>query len=70
MSKHPIHIYWSPEYNSWIATCPGLSGLHALGSTPEGALSSLAHEQEDYFRVQLNAGGTIPEPIYYKQVQL
>jgi predicted RNase H-like HicB family nuclease len=61
-SKYEIIIYWSQEYQAFIAEIPELPGCMADGKTYQEALSNAETIIQEWIKTAQELGRPIPKP--------
>ena len=62
MSKHEVIIYWSEEYQTFIAEIPELPGCAADGTTRQAALKNVDAIIKRWIETAKELGRPIPKP--------
>lgn len=62
MSRYGIRVSWSDEDEMFVALCPALGNLSALGDTPSSAVSELEQAIEAALETYQSENWPIPEP--------
>jgi predicted RNase H-like HicB family nuclease len=62
MYKYSFRVVWSAEDSAYVATCPELPGVSALGESVEDALREAKVAAELYIEDVIESGGALPEP--------
>ena len=62
MSKYEIIIYWSEEYQAFIAEVPELPGCATDGATYKEALTNVEVIIQEWIETAKELGRPIPQP--------
>ncbi len=62
MTRYSVRVMWSDEDKSFVAVCPELNGVSALGSTLEEAITELNVAMELALDAYKEEGWPLPEP--------
>jgi len=62
MYKYSFRVLWSEADNAYVATCPELPGVSALGESEGEALREAKVAMELYIEDMLESGESLPEP--------
>lgn len=62
MHKYSFRVVWSDEDNAYVATCPELPGVSALGASEDEALREAKVAMELYIEDVLESGEALPAP--------
>jgi len=62
MTKYEIILYWSSEYDAFIAEVPELAGCAADGATRQEALANVETIIAEWMETARELGRSIPEP--------
>jgi len=62
MTKYEIILYWSSEYDAFIAEVPELAGCAADGATRQEALANVEVIIAEWMETARDLGRSIPEP--------
>ena len=62
MTKYEIVLYWSAEYNAFVAEVPELAGCAADGLTRREALANVEIVIAHWIEMARDLGRPIPEP--------
>jgi len=62
MYKYAIEIFFSEEYEGYIAVVPELPGCSAFGETEEQSLKEVKFAMELWLETAKKAGRRIPQP--------
>jgi len=72
--KYSFKVFWSDEDGGYVAICPELPGVSALGDTESEALREAKVAMELYVEDMLESGEALPEPqtarVYSGQTRL
>jgi predicted RNase H-like HicB family nuclease len=60
--RYEIILYWSPEYQAFIAEVPELPGCAADGETYQEALQNVEVIMQEWIETANELGRPIPEP--------
>ncbi len=60
--RYEIILYWSEEYQTFIAEVPELPGCAADGETYQEALQNVEIIMQEWIETAQELGRTIPEP--------
>lgn len=60
--KYSFKVFWSAEDNAYVAICPELPGVTALGDSEGEALREAKVAMELYVEDMLESGEALPEP--------
>ncbi len=62
MTKYEIILYWSNEYQAFIAEVPELAGCATDGSTRQEALANVETVIDEWLETARELGRPVPEP--------
>lgn len=62
MHKYSFRVFWSDGDNAFVAVCPELPGVSAIGATEDEALREAKIAQELYIEDMLESGEPLPAP--------
>lgn len=62
MHKYSFRVFWSDGDNGFVAVCPELPGVSAIGATEDEALREAKIAQELYIEDMIESGEALPEP--------
>jgi antitoxin HicB len=62
MHKYSFRVFWSDGDNGFVAVCPELPGVSAIGATEDEAIREAKIAQELYIEDMLERGEQLPEP--------